>query len=457
MQTEGQKTEKIHFIGIGGSGMSGLARIYHASGSIVIGSDQSSSHTTDELTKEGITVMIGHKNENISAGTELVIHSSAIPVTNPERLEAASRKIGQLSYPEAVGLLTKRFSTISICGTHGKTTTSGMLAAAFLSAGRDPAVLLGSTTVELGNRNSRYGKGGNLILESCEHFRSFLHYDPKSIIVTNIELDHLDYYKDSRDYIGAFREFFSRLPENGLIVANGDDPGVLEATKDLGRKVIYYGSGYDNDYRIINRDLFYKGKKIFSLHLAIPGLHNVYNAAAVFALCHEMNLDMSAAGKALLEYKGAGRRFQVMGYFGKTLVIDDYAHHPTEIAATLHAAREKYGHGKKILCVFQPHQYSRTRFFLEDFSESFGTADRVIIPEIMKVRDSEDDVSRMSAALLVEKISSKHPSVVLGGDLGNTLNILKNEASDYDIVITMGAGDIWKIAEALTTGSNTQA
>jgi len=430
--------------------MSGLARIYHAAGASVSGSDQTSSRTTDELLKEGIFVKVGQKHGQIHKATELVIYSSAIQESNPERIEATDLNIKQLSYPEAVGLLTRQFSTISICGTHGKTTTSGMLAASFLACGQDPTVLMGATTAELGNRNARYGTGKNLILESCEHFRNFLNYEPKNIIVTNIELDHLDYYKDSRDYIGAFKEFFDRLPANGLLIANGDDSGTLDATRKIGKKVIYYGSGHDNHYRIINRDLFYKGKKIFTLHLSVPGLHNVYNAAGVFALCHELNLDMSAAAKALMEYKGAGRRFEIKGYFGKTLVIDDYAHHPTEISATLHAVREKYGHGKKIICVFQPHQYSRTRFFLEDFSESFGAADHVIIPEIIRVRDSEEDVSRISAEMLVKKISEKHPSVSQGGELEETIKILREQAPKYDILITMGAGDVWKIADSLT-------
>jgi UDP-N-acetylmuramate--alanine ligase len=440
-----------HFIGIGGSGMSGLARIYKSSGSVVTGSDMNASHITEQLAAEGITFTIGHHQDNLPMVTELVVYSSAIPKDNPERLKAFRSGIRQLSYPEAVGLLTRRYETVSVCGTHGKTTTGGMAAAAFIAAKSDPTVLMGSTTFELGDRNSRCGKGRHFILESCEHFRNFLHYEPKYAIVTNIELDHLDYYRDSHDYIGAFREFLSKIPREGLIVANGDDSGVLEALKGNKRRVILYGSGYDNDYRIINRALFYKGKEIFKLNLGIPGIHNAYNASAVFALCHELNMDMSAAAKALLEYRGAGRRFQIMGSIGKTLVIDDYAHHPTEIAATLHAVREKYGDGKKVTCVFQPHQYSRTRHFLEDFSEAFGRADHVIVPDIIRVRDSDEDVTLTSAQTLVERISSKHPSVTASGDLDSTIVMLKKTSSDYDIIVTMGAGDVWKVAEALTS------
>lgn len=434
--------------------MSGLARIFHDKGFKVSGSDGESSHTTEKLKKEGIKVTIGHFPENLQADSDLVIYSSAVPKDNPERELAAALGISQQSYPEAVGTLSDSFSTVCVCGTHGKTTTTGMLASSLLACGQDPTVLLGSSTAELGDRNSRHGQGRYFALESCEHFRNFLHYSPKHIIVTNIELDHLDYYKDQNDYVSAFVEFIDKLPEDGLLVANGDDAGVTEALKIKPRKAVLYGSGNDNHYRIINRDLYYKGKKIFSFNLSVPGLHNVYNAAAVFALCHELNLDISDSGRALSQYRGADRRFQIKGNYGNTIIIDDYAHHPTEIAATIHAAREKYGPHKKIMCVFQPHQFSRTRFFLEDFSEAFARADHVMITDILRVRDSDEDTSSVTTEKLVKSVSARHPSVSHGGDLDSALEKIKSESSNYDIILTLGAGNIWKIADELSRPSS---
>lgn len=434
--------------------MSGLARIYHQDGMIISGSDQYESHTTYQLIQEGIKIHIGHHSNLLPVDTNLVIYSSAIPKDNPERIRASQLGIKQISYPEAVGSLTKKYSTISVCGTHGKTTTSGMLAAAFLACAQDPTVLIGSSTEELGHKNARYGRGRHLILESCEHFRNFLHYKPKNIIVTNIELDHLDYYKDSHDYINAFVEFFNKLPANGLIVANGDDPGVRKAISRINKKTVFYGGKKHNHYQIINHDLYYKGKKIFSLKLAIPGVHNISNAAGVFAMCHELKMNLTHVGNALLNFKGAARRFQIKGYYDQTLVIDDYAHHPTEIASTINAVREKYGQSKKILCVFQPHQFSRTRFFLEDFPTAFTNSNSIIISDIMRVRDNEQDVASISAPKLVDKISTKHPSVIYGGDLDNTLKIIKTQAKSFDIILILGAGDIWKIADTLTKTTN---
>ncbi len=440
----------IYLIGIGGSGVSGLARILKSSGTEICGSDEKSSPLTDELSSEGVRIIIGHSSKNLPPETDLVIYSPAVPANNPERLEAKVRKISQLSYPQAVGILTANHISVCVCGTHGKTTTTGLAAAAFIVSDKDPLVLLGSSTCELDNRNSRYGKGKYFVLESCEHFRSFLNYNPAHVIITNIEPDHLDYYKDLDDYKSAFKEFIAKLPENGLLIANGDDPSVLDIIKDIKKiNVFLYGQNGNNQYQIKGQDLYYKGKKIFRFDLKIPGLHNIYNAAAVFALCHELRFDMHGAAGAINNYAGAARRFEIKGRVGDTTVIDDYAHHPTEIAATLKSLRQKYGPDKKILCVFQPHQYSRTKHLLEGFIGAFPDADAVIIPDILRVRDTDEELKNIDPETFVKRISDKHASVRFGGGLKKTIATIRRDMKNYDVVITMGAGDVWKIADAL--------
>jgi UDP-N-acetylmuramate--alanine ligase len=444
------KYRKVHCIGIGGSGVGSLARFLNKAGLKVSGSDQKNSPVICQMVNDGLKILIGQKSGNIPDDTDLVIYSSAIPASNPERLEAASRRLTIMSYPQAIGLLTKEYETISVCGTHGKTTTTAMAALAFTKSSTDPGVIVGAPVPGLGGNSFRYGKGKYFILESCEHFRSFLNYAPSHVIVTNIDLDHLDYYKDLPDYISAFRDFFMRIPVNGLLVANGDDPNIRRAIEGIKtKKIIFYGQGSGNLYRIRGNEIFYKGKKIFTFDLKIPGTHNIYNATAAFALCHELGLDMSACASALNGYSGSGRRFEIKGKIGNTTIIDDYAHHPVEITATLKSLRQKYGPAKKVLCVFQPHQYSRTRHLLEGFVNSFYDADEIIVSDILKVRDSNEDVQGIDAEAFAGKIAEKYDKVRYGGGLSKIADSLKPKIGDYDFIITMGAGDVWKVADAL--------
>jgi len=444
------KYRNVHFIGIGGSGMSGLALILKSSGVNVTGSDEKPSPILSELQLAGVKLTIGHSASSLDGSVDLAIYSGAVPESNAERAAAAAKNIPSLSYPQAVGLLTRDFTTVAVCGTHGKTTTTSMTAAAFIASGLDPDVLVGAPSKELSNHNARHGKGKYFVLESCEHMRSFMNYSPSHIIVTNIELDHLDYYKNIEDYKRAFVEFISKLPAGGLLVANGDDPNVTDVIEGLtDKKIILYGRGENNLYRIIGNDIHYKGKKIFSFNLKVPGLHNVYNATAVFALCHELGLDLTKVTAALNNYSGASRRFEVKGVVGKTTIIDDYAHHPSEIAATLRAARQKYGNGKKILCIFQPHQYSRTRHLIKGFTEAFTDADQIFVSDILRVRDSDEDVAMIDPESFVRKLSEKHAHVRYGGALQKTINTVRPTMRDFDVIITMGAGDVWKVADAL--------
>lgn len=459
---------QIHCIGIGGTGVSGLARILKQSGSKVLGSDEKKSKITDQLIKEGITVKIGHKAANLNSQTDLVIYSAAIPENNPERIEAKKRGLLQLTYPQAVGLLTKFFETVCISGTHGKTTTTAMAAAAFIAAKKDPTVIVGASIKELHSRNERLGKGPNFILESCEYRRGFLNYHPQIIIITNIEADHLDYYKNLKDYISAFKEFIAKLPKSGLLIANFDDSNVRKICEDYQKqnpksaKVISFGKSQDANYQLKSNSIFQKvvgkksgrvkkiqTKKIANLNLQIPGDHNLMNATAAISLCSELGLNLKLATAAINNYTGASRRFEIKGKVGKTTIIDDYAHHPTEIRATLKAVRQKFGKEAKVLCVFQPHQYSRTRELLKEFATSFQDANELIVPNILRVRDTAKDVASISPEILIAKISKNHPNAHHIPGFEKTIKNIHPRIKDFNVIITLGAGDIWQISQNL--------
>jgi UDP-N-acetylmuramate--alanine ligase len=445
-----KKFRNIHCIGIGGSGLSGLAQILKKNGCKVSGSDKINSAALTRLAKENIKVYVGHKAGNLPAKTDLVIYSSAIPKTNPELKKAIKQKIPSMTYSKAVGLLSENYRTISVCGTHGKTTTTALAAAAMIAAKKDPTVIVGSLVKELGGQNYRVGKSEYLVVESCEHFRNFLTYNPKIIVITNIEADHLDYYKDLADYKSAFRTFIEKLPADGLLIANSDDRNVKDIVKDFRKsKMVLYGRNVKSDYRLVGKYIVSKNKKIAEIDLKIPGDHNLMNAAAVIALSSELKLDLGRVTKALCSFRGSARRFELKGIVNKTHIIDDYAHHPTEISVTLKALREKYGKKSKILCIFQPHQYSRTRLLLKDFAKAFKDADEVIIPNILRVRDKASDIESMTPEKLVREISKNHSRARYLKNFKATEIYAKKHLKDFDVIITMGAGDVWKISAAL--------
>jgi UDP-N-acetylmuramate--alanine ligase len=445
-----QKKKNIYGIGVGGSGMSGLVRLLQEWGFSVSGSDESDSPMMADLQKAGITIHIGQRAENIPQDTELVIYSTAVPETNPERIEAEKRGLRQISYPQAVGEITRQKKTIAVCGTHGKTTTSAMMAAALLAAEKDPTVLIGSQIHELQGRSERAGQGDFFVLEACEYQRAFLNFSPHVIVITNIEPDHLDYYKDLQDYRHAFEEFIQKLSPNGFVVANFDDPNVRAVCENLpSAQVHWFGEHEEAQYRLNSAEIFKNDEKIFDLILKIPGKHNLFNALAVVAVSTELHLDAEKIKKALENYQGAARRFELKGKIGHTLLYDDYAHHPTEIKATLKAVRQKFGPDKRILCIFQPHQFSRTYKLLDGFAQAFTDADEVIIPNIYKVRDSVSDLKNMSPELLVQSIAAHHPNVRFGHGLEETVDSLQKTLKNYDIILTMGAGDVWKVAEMI--------
>lgn len=439
---------KIFFVGIGGSGVSGLARILHSLGHIVAGSDSSDSKAVRSLTNSGIQCIIGHRRTNLNRTYDLLVYSPAVPSSNAERKYASLTGISQLSYPEALGLLTKKYDTVAVCGTHGKTTTTALLSCVLIDADKDPAVLVGAPLKELNGYNNRVGEGKYFIIEACEYRRAFLNYSPKIIIVTNIEADHLDYYRDIDDYTTAFKQFLSKLPPDGTLIANADDKRVM-AILPKGRRIITYGSKPGADYMISSNNIIHRGKVIARLKMKIPGIHNRCNAAAVIALAGHLKLNPVKTVNSLNNYSGAERRFEIKGKIGKTILIDDYAHHPTEIRATLRSLREKFGKTCKILCIFQPHQYNRTLNLLNEFATAFSDADMLIIPNIYQVRDKQSDLKKIDENSLVKKIAEHHNNVIWGGGLKKSAELATGLAKEFDVVITMGAGDITSLSELL--------
>lgn len=401
--------ENIFFVGIGGIGMSGLARLLKAQGKVVSGSDVTDSVTIEEVRFDGISVVLGHTMENVPRGTELVITSEAVPSDNVELKTARERGLPLLTYFQALGELTKDYRLVAIAGTHGKSTTTAMLGLILERAGQEPTVLLGSKLKEFGNRNVKVGESDLFVLEACEYRRSFLHLKPDLLGITNIELDHMDYYKDQEDYENAFEQMAAQS-----------------------REVIWPDESAE-----------YEGK------LSVPGHHNRMNAGLAAAMARRLGVSEHSIADTLQDYQGAWRRFEYRGVTPEgSLIYDDYAHHPSEIQATLQAAREKYPEAR-IVAVFQPHQYSRTAALFDAFAQSFEGADEVIIPNIYEVRDTEEAKRAVSAEDLVEAISAHHGNVRFGDGLEKTADYLRETVGEGDMVLVMGAGDVNKIIDAI--------
>lgn len=422
-----KKAKNIHFIGIGGIGTSAVAQILNEKGKNISGSDTIQSDLTKTLKLKGIKVSIGHNENYITKKHQLVIYSPAIPKTNPELKKAKKIKIKTISYPQALGELSKEYFTIAVAGAHGKSTTTAMIALTLTKAELDPTVVIGTKIREFGNQNFRKGKGKYLVVEACEYRRSFLNINPDILIITNIEAEHLDYYKNLADYVKAFNQLAKKVPKNGKIIANLTDKNIKPALKGVKAKIVK-----------INKDL--------KLNPKVPGKFNITNAQFAATACEEVGITTKNITKAINDFKGTWRRMEYKKVrLGKTKFIDDYAHHPTEIKTTLTAIREQFPK-EKILVIFQPHQYSRTRLLLKDFGKSFSNVDEVIIPNIYRVRDTEKDVKSISPQDLVDEINKHHKNKAkYENSLEKTAQFIKQNHSKYDLIVTMGAGDIDKI------------
>jgi len=417
--------------------MSALARMFLEEGKQISGSDITESEITKSLEKLGAKIFIAQRQENLPADADLVIYTLAIGEDNPELIKAKKLGLPTLTYAEALGEVSRGKFTIAISGTNGKTTTTAMVAKILIDAGFDPTVIVGSLAhfenQDGGEESSNFraGKSDFLVVEACEYKRSFLNLNPDILVITNIDNDHLDYYKDLSDIQSAFIELAQKIPEDGYLVSDIDNPNIEPVAEAVERNMIDY------------KDLSLGAVK---LTLKVPGEHNVLNTKAALAVAAILEIDTKNAAGSLEEFEGTWRRFE---YKGKTkkgaLVYDDYAHHPTEIKATLSSAREKFP-DKKIIVVFQPHLYSRTKILFKDFSSAFGDASQVILVPIYGAREPED--KSVSLEELAEEISKKGTAAEYVSSLSASAALLQ-KYGEGDLIITMGAGDVYNLLDEI--------
>lgn len=445
----------IHFIGIGGISMSGLAEILMEKGFTVSGSDANESDLTHTLETKGATVFYGQSASNISDTIDLVVYTAAIHPDNPEFAEAKNRNIPMISRAELLGQIMDNFEkSIAVAGTHGKTTTTSMISEILLSADADPTITVGGILPSIGG-NLRVGSSPFFVSEACEYTNSFLNFRPKYSIILNIEAEHLDFFKDIEDIRHSFRLFAENTPADGTIVINSEIPDLGKLTKGLSPKVITYGFSPESDFYAADISYDDKACPVFTvmhdtkeaakIRLSVPGRHNISNALAAIALCFSMGIDMDTIAKGLLAFGGADRRFQYKGHMGSVTIIDDYAHHPTEIRATLTAA-QNYPHNRLVL-VFQPHTYSRTKAFLHDFAEVLSLADVIVLADIYAAR--EQNTYGISSKDLLALLKEKGKDAYYFPTFEEIEKFLLQTCVHDDLLITMGAGNVVEIAQAL--------
>jgi len=448
--------KKFHLIGAGGIGMSGLAALLLKNNAIVTGSDQTPTHVTDRLCRLGANIKIGHAAENLEPETDAVVISAAIREDNPELQTARRQGYIVYKYAEMLGELMSFYEGIAVAGTHGKSTTSGWLTYLLKQAGIDANFIIGAEISQLGC-SSGVADSQYFVAEACEYDRSFLNLKPKIACVLNIEQDHLDYYKDENEIVEAFEDFVHGTRPNGVVVANGQDSNVAKIIRHLENDVSYetfgleqscdfYAGNITFEDGFYSFDVYHTGKFLGRTTISLPGRHNIYNALAVVAMAMNLGLKGEQVLELLGGFTGMDRRLMLRGRYGHIAVLDDYAHHPTEIRASLAAIRQRY-QPKRLWCVFQPHQYSRTRFLLDDFTESFKLADVTIVPEIYFVRDSLSSKQQINARIFVERLRSNQTEAIFIDDFGAICEYLRNNVGPGDVVVTMGAGDIWKVAD----------
>lgn len=447
---------RVHMVGIGGSGMIAAAGLLRDMGSRVSGSDLNAFEGLGALVGSGVRVSIGHHESQVDPDVELVVASAAIPESNSEISGARRRGIPVIKYAELLGSLMALREGVAIAGTHGKSTTTGMTAHLFREAGLSPSFILGARSNQLGG-SSGLGKGRHLIVESCEFNRSFLQFRPHMATILNIEPDHLDCYSDIDEITEAFGHFARQVNPRGLLVCNADDPRSMQAAKSATCRVATFGLEAAADWTPRNMvcqggrysfDVFLGDTQIVSVVLAIPGRHNVANALAGVALAHQARADMAKVAEALSTFQGVDRRLSWKGTGRGITVLDDYAHHPTEIRVTIEAARSCY-RPDRLWVVFQPHQVSRTRSLMSEFAESFSHADQVVVPDVYCAREADAEAGREGSQELVSRICKAGGKAAYLPTLRGVADHVADRLAAGDVVLTMGAGDVWKVADEL--------
>jgi UDP-N-acetylmuramate--alanine ligase len=448
-----KKIQHVHFVGIGGIGMSGIAEVLLNLGYKVSGSDIRPTEITQRLEQLGATIYPRHAAENVK-GVHVVVTSSAVRAGNPEIEEAQRRKIPVIARAEMLAELARLKYAIAVAGTHGKTTTTSMIATILDRAGSDPTVVVGGLLNTIGS-NARLGKGDFIILEADESDRSFLLLSPTIAVVTNIEADHLDQYRDLEDIRTAFLSFINKVPFYGAAILCIDDPAVQSLIPQIKRRIVTYGTAATADVCLSDVQfeglestftVRFNGGRTQKIRLHVPGMHNVLNATAAFAAARDMDVDGAVIAAALETFHGVDRRFQIKSRDGVT-VIDDYAHHPTEIRATLGAA--KSGNFSRIFAVFQPHRYTRTFHLFDDFARAFNLADVVLILDIYPA--GETPIDGVTTPALIEKLKSfGHKNAIHAPNFDMIESYVIANAKSGDAVVVMGAGNVTKLSDTLS-------
>jgi len=473
MTIENQTVElagrRIHFVGIGGCGMSGLARLAQARGAVCGGTDMGESQAIQTLREAGVPVSMDQTGAAIAKDCELVVISAAIRSDHPEVLEAERRGVRVIKYAEMLGRLMARRCGVAIAGTHGKSTTTSLLSHVLIETGLDPSFIVGANCRQIGG-GARAGASEVLVAEACEFDRSFHHLQPRHGVILNVEEDHLDVYGSIDEIVEAFAVFAQKLPTEGSLLIQHESSHRLAITAGLACDVQTIGFAPQADWRVqlqepqqdvggrretaVMTRLFEREVLVATWRGMLPGEHMAYNAAAAAVLAHRLGARWEGISHAIEQFEGLDRRMQRLGYFqvaesrGRALAVDDYGHHPTEIDTTLRALKRHYQPGR-LICVFQPHQHSRTRFLLEQFARSFSEADIVIVPEIYFVRDSEAERHAVCAADLVDRLRRQGKAAMHLYPFDAIVEQLRLVARDGDLIVTMGAGDVWKVAHAM--------
>ncbi|MBS3900183.1 MAG: UDP-N-acetylmuramate--L-alanine ligase [Dethiobacter sp.] len=444
--------KRVHFIGIGGYGMSALARVLLDLGYFVSGSDQKQSKITDKLAQEGAVIHLYHDAKHLN-GAEMVVYSTAIPADNPELLAAQTSGVHLWHRSELLAKFVNERFGITIAGTHGKTTTTSMVAKVMAKGELDPTAFIGGVLKDFAG-NSRIGKSEYVVAEADESDNSFLRYRPRMAVVTNVEADHMEHYQgDFKLLLASYRNFLGNISSDGCAILFADDKYLGDMLPTHLRKIITYGL-QEGDYRAINLEpkgwgtsftVLYHNQPIGEILLQVPGGHNVANALAAVAVGRELGLPFDTIQAGLSEFRGADRRFQLLLEQDGILVVDDYAHHPTEVKVTLKAARSN--NSKRVIAIFQPHRYTRTQYFLEDFAESFNDADKVFLQKIYAA--SENPLPGISSATLAEKICCHGVDAEQVDDASLIVEKVLGIVRPGDLILTMGAGDVTELGHTI--------
>src|ERR1041385_3682022 len=453
--------KKIHFVGIGGIGMSGIAEILIDQGFKVSGSDRSLSDVTERLQRLGIEIKEGHKADNVGGDVDALVYSSAVSLDNPEVVEAQKRNVPIIRRAEMLAEVMRLKYGVGIAGTHGKTTTTSMVSLILMEGGLDPTVIVGGKLSGLGGTNARLGKGEFIVVEADEFDRSFLSITPTVAVLTTLETDHLDCYRDLEDIKGAFIQFASKVPFYGFVVLCLDEPALQDIMPQLNKKkILTYGLNPQADIQAVdirhkeNTSTFTvikEDEELGHVTLQIPGKHNIQNALAAITVGLELGVLFEKAKAGIEKFSGVYRRWEKKGEAQGITVYDDYAHHPTECKATLSGV--KSGWRRRVVCVFQPHLYSRTRDFYEEFGKAFLLSDVLVVTDVYPAR--EEPIQGISGELITNAAKQYgHKEVYYVPDKTNVPAFLQKIAKQKDIVITMGAGDIWKYGEEFLRSLN---